>query len=126
MTYSFIDLFAGIGGFRYALEKYDCKCVFSSEIEKNAVSIYEKNFKDKPKGDIRHINVEDIPPHDILCGGFPCQSFSICGKKKGLNDTRGNLFYEIMRIVDYHKPKLILLENVKNISKLISYLNLFI
>lgn len=116
MTYSFIDLFAGIGGFRYALEKYDCKCVFSSEIEKNAVSIYEKNFKDKPKGDIRHINVEDIPPHDILCGGFPCQSFSICGKKKGLNDTRGNLFYEIMRIVDYHKPKLILLENVKNIS----------
>ena len=111
----FIDLFCGIGGFRVALEKYGLECVFSSDIDRHAQDAYYKNFKEKPNGDITEISEKKIPNHDILCAGFPCQSFSISGKQAGIKDPRGRLFYEIIRISNYHKPKILLLENVKNI-----------
>ena len=112
----FIDLFAGIGGFRYALESFGCKCVFSSEWDKFCQQSYELNFGDKPFGDITKIDEKEIPGFDILCAGFPCQPFSISGKQKGFEDTRGTLFFDIVRIVSYHKPKIIFLENVKNLK----------
>lgn len=112
---TFIDLFAGIGGFRTALERKGLKCVFSSEIDRHARDVYKKNFGEEPAGDITEISEENIPPHDILCAGFPCQSFSISGRQEGLEDNRGRLFYEIVRIAEYHKPRILLLENVRNI-----------
>ncbi|MDM8567319.1 DNA cytosine methyltransferase [Candidatus Halobeggiatoa sp. HSG11] len=114
MSYKFIDLFAGIGGFRLGFEKYGFKCVFSSEIDKHAQEMYYENFGDMPFGDITKIKVQDIPKFDILSGGFPCQPFSIAGEKKGFNDTRGTLFFDIARILEYHKPKVVVLENVKH------------
>lgn len=114
-NFEFIDLFAGIGGFRKALEKFDGKCVFSSEWNPDSQLTYERNFGDKPFGDITKISESSIPAHDILCAGFPCQAFSISGKQKGFEDSRGTLFYDIARIVKYHKPKVLFLENVKNI-----------
>jgi len=113
----FIDLFCGIGGFRLALESFDAKCVYSIDIDKHASSTYKANFGDYPLGDITKECVEKIPHHDILCAGFPCQAFSISGKQKGFEDTRGTLFFDIVRIVEYHKPKLLFLENVKNLKK---------
>jgi len=115
--YKFIDLFAGIGGFHYALKSYGAECVFASEIDKKASKIYEKNHKLKPLGDITKIDEKSIPKHDILCGGFPCQAFSISGKQKGFEDTRGTLFFDIARIINFHKPKILFLENVKNFVK---------
>lgn len=115
--YTFIDLFAGIGGFRFALESFGAKCIFTSEWDKFAAKTYEANFKDSPFGDITKIKAEDIPSHDIICGGFPCQPFSVSGKQRGFADTRGTLFFDIARIIDYHKPKIIFLENVANLSK---------
>lgn len=112
----FIDLFAGIGGFRYALESLGCKCVFSSEWDKYCQESYKLNFNDTPFGDITQIDEKEIPSFDILCGGFPCQPFSVSGKQRGFSDTRGTLFFDIARIVAYHKPKVILLENVKNLK----------
>lgn len=112
----FIDLFAGIGGFRYALESLECKCVFSSEWDKYCQESYNLNFNDTPCGDITQIDEKEIPSFDILCGGFPCQPFSVSGKQRGFSDTRGTLFFDIARIVAYHKPKIILLENVKNLK----------
>lgn len=114
-NYKFIDLFAGIGGFHLALSAFGAKCVFASEWDKSASETYENNFQIKPFGDITKINEQDIPAHDILCGGFPCQAFSISGKQKGFEDTRGTLFFDIARIVDYHQPKVLFLENVKNL-----------
>ncbi len=111
----FIDLFCGIGGFRHALEKRGLECVFSSEIDTTTAEVYYKNFKENPKGDISKISEKKIPQHDILCAGFPCQSFSISGGMQGLDDSRGKLFYDIVRIAKYHKPSILLLENVKNI-----------
>lgn len=116
-NYNFIDLFAGIGGFHLALESFGCSCVFASEWDKYAQEVYEKNFGLKPLGDITKISEEDIPKHDILCGGFPCQAFSISGKQKGFQDTRGTLFFDIARIVKHHQPKLLFLENVANFEK---------
>jgi len=113
--YKFIDLFCGIGGFRVALEKNGMECVFSSDIDPYVQDIYEKNFGEKPYGDITEIPERKIPQHDILCAGFPCQPFSISGKMENFNDDRGRLFYEIVRIAEYHKPLVLLLENVKNI-----------
>ncbi len=113
--YKFIDLFCGIGGFRYALEKKGMECVFSCDIDEKAREIYKKNFGELPSGDICEIPEKKIPSHDILCAGFPCQSFSISGEMKGLNDPRGRLFYDIVRIAEYHQPYVLLLENVKNI-----------
>lgn len=111
----FIDLFAGIGGFRLALEDLGHLCVFSSEIDKNAAKYYKANFTELPVGDITKIAAKDIPQHDILCAGFPCQSFSIAGKQKGFLGSGGGLFFEIIRVAKHHKPKIIILENVPNI-----------
>lgn len=112
--YEFIDLFAGIGGFHYALESFGAKCVFASEINSKAADVYFNNHGIKPAGDITLIKETDIPKHDILCGGFPCQAFSIAGKQKGFEDTRGTLFFDIARIVHHHQPKILFLENVRN------------
>ena len=113
--FTFIDLFCGIGGFRLALEANGCRCVFSSDIDKHARSTYAANFGEKPSGDITKIGTEEIPDFDILCGGFPCQTFSIAGKKKGFeDDTRGKLFFEILRVLQAKRPRMFLLENVKN------------
>ena len=115
---TFIDLFCGIGGFRLALESFGLECVFSSDIDKNSCESYYKNFNEYPSGDIREIDVEDIPHHDVLCAGFPCQSFSISGSKHGLKDERGLLINEITRVASYHKPSVLLLENVSNIKNI--------
>ena len=113
----FIDLFAGIGGFHQALSYYGAKCVFASEWDKYCQEIYLKNYGILPEGDITKIPENEIPSHDILCAGFPCQAFSISGKKLGFNDTRGTLFFDIVRIAKYHQPSLLILENVKNFAK---------
>lgn len=115
--FTFIDLFAGIGGFRLALERIGGKCVFSSEIDEHACKMYEANFGENPYCDITKLDPKDLPDFDILCGGFPCQSFSICGKQKGFIDsTRGTLFFDIVRILKEKKPKAFILENVKNLN----------
>lgn len=123
---TFIDLFAGIGGIRIAFEKAGCQCVFSSEWDRYAQKTYEANFGEIPKGDIRSIPSEEIPDHDILTAGFPCQPFSISGVSKknalkrphGFNDpTQGTLFFEIKRILHDKKPVAFLLENVKNLIR---------
>ena len=114
MKFKFIDLFAGIGGFHLALNKLNGECVFASEWDKECQKVYEKNFQIKPFGDITKIEEKNIPKHDVLCAGFPCQAFSVSGKRLGFKDTRGTLFFDVARIIKYHQPKLILLENVKN------------
>lgn len=112
----FIDLFAGMGGFRIAFERNNCECVFSSEIDKWACDTYFQNFNVKPEGDITKIESKNIPDFDILCAGFPCQPFSIGGKRLGFEDTRGTLFFEVARIIKDKKPKAFLLENVKGLT----------
>lgn len=116
-TFSFIDLFAGIGGFRLALEDLGGTCVFSSEWDENSQDVYLKNFEELPYGDITKIKEEEIPEHDILCAGFPCQAFSVSGKRLGFEDIRGNLFFDIARIAKHHKPDILFLENVKNFTQ---------
>jgi len=116
-NWTYIDLFAGIGGFHIALSSFGARCIYASEWDKKAAETYKINFGISPTGDITKIHENDIPNHDILCGGFPCQAFSISGKQNGFNDTRGTLFFDIARIVKKHKPKLLLLENVKNFIK---------
>ena len=113
----FIDLFAGIGGFHQALSRFGARCVFASEWDKHASQTYQDNYGIAPFGDITQINEADIPAHDILCAGFPCQAFSISGKQKGFDDTRGTLFFDIARITRQHRPKILLLENVKNLLR---------
>ena len=110
----FIDLFCGVGGFRSALERNGHQCVFSSDLDKDAQHIYERNFREKPMGDITKISASEIPSHEVICGGFPCQPFSISGNHQGFMDGRGTLLHEILRITKYHQPKVLLLENVKN------------
>lgn len=113
---NFIDLFAGIGGFRIALENEGLKCVFSSEIDSAAAKVYTRNFGEKPHGDINNIQPTDIPNFDILTAGFPCQPFSLNGKKEGFKDlTRGTLFFNIADILSIKKPAVVFLENVKGI-----------
>lgn len=113
---TFIDLFAGIGGTRQAFEDENTFCVFSSEWDKFAQQTYEANYGEMPAGDITEIDSEDIPAHDILIGGFPCQPFSMIGKREGFDHTtQGTLFFDILRILKYHKPKMFLLENVQGI-----------
>lgn len=114
-TFTFIDLFAGIGGIRIPFGELNGKCVFSSEWDKAAQTTYIGNFGEIPFGDITKIKADFIPHHDILLAGFPCQAFSIMGKMKGFEDTRGTMFFEVARILDYHHPKAILLENVKQL-----------
>ena len=112
----FIDLFAGIGGFRLALSSLGGECVFSSEWDAAAQLVYAANFGEVPYGDITKIPVAKIPAHDILCAGFPCQPFSIAGSQNGFADTRGTLFFNIVNIAAHHKPRWLLLENVKNLG----------
>jgi DNA (cytosine-5)-methyltransferase 1 len=113
--FTFIDLFAGIGGFRIAFENLGGKCVFSSEIDKYSRQTYQANFNDIPEGDITLIPTSQIPDHDILTAGFPCQAFSIAGRREGFEDSRGTLFFEIARIIKEKKPKAFFLENVKGL-----------
>jgi DNA (cytosine-5)-methyltransferase 1 len=122
--FTYIDLFAGIGGFRLALRSLGGKCIFSSEIDKYSKQVYEANFGEIPFGDIKYFtndNINDaklnqlIPDHDILTGGFPCQAFSIAGKRGGFEDTRGTLFFDVARIIKAKKPKAFILENVKGL-----------
>lgn len=114
-NFKYIDLFAGIGGIRRPYQKLGGTCVFSSEIDKFAIQTYEANWGETPSGDITKIDEKDIPSFDILLAGFPCQAFSIAGKRKGFDDTRGTMFFEIERILEYHKPKCFMLENVKGL-----------
>jgi DNA (cytosine-5)-methyltransferase 1 len=118
---TYIDLFSGLGAFHTAFnfisnEKVKYNCVFACDIDDNVRKIYEANHNIKPFGDINEIVIEDIPDFDILCGGFPCQPFSIAGKKEGFEDkTKGNLFFSILKIIDIKNPSTIILENVKNL-----------
>ena len=112
----FFDLFAGIGGFRVGLEAHGHECVGSCEIDKYARKIYGKNFGHEPEyKDVRDIDPKDIQDFDILCAGFPCQSFSIVGNRMGFEDKRGNLFFEIIRLAKEKRPSILLLENVKGL-----------
>lgn len=118
--FTFIDLFAGIGGFHLALNNTGGQCVFACEIDKSARETYKNNHKisdDMFAEDITKINSSHVPNHDILCAGFPCQPFSQAGFKKGFDDIRGTLFFDIVRIIDTKKPKAILLENVQHLLK---------
>jgi DNA (cytosine-5)-methyltransferase 1 len=123
-NFRFIDLFCGIGGFRFAFERAGCECVFSSDWNEQSQQTYAANFGERPYGDIHTIAIADIPAHDILCAGFPCQPFSIAGvskklslgKKHGFEDKeQGNLFFTLADIIDYHRPEAFVLENVKNL-----------
>ena len=114
--YTFIDLFAGIGGFHVSLESMGAKCVYANEWDKFAQEVYHDNFSILPEGDITKVNEKNIPDHDILCAGFPCQAFSISGKQLGFNDSRGTLFFDVARIVKAKKPKVVFMENVKNFA----------
>ncbi len=111
----FIDLFAGIGGFHIALSSLGGRAVFASEWDKDAALVYENNFSLKPEGDITKISEKSIPDHDVLCAGFPCQAFSISGKQLGFEDSRGTLFFDVARIAKEKQPKVMFLENVKNL-----------
>lgn len=114
-NFKFIDLFAGIGGIRLAFQAAGGECVFSSEIDKFAQATYAANHGAPPAGDITKIEACEIPDHDVLLGGFPCQAFSTAGLRKGFNDTRGTMFFEIQRIIEEKKPRALMLENVKGL-----------
>src|SRR5690625_3726942 len=120
MKFTYASLFSGIGGFEQALNKLGGTCVFASEYDPDAKTqfnqiAYEVLYGHKPHGDIRLIDEKDVPSHDIMTAGFPCQSFSVAGKRKGFEDTRGTLFFEIARIAKEKRPKALLLENVKGL-----------
>jgi DNA (cytosine-5)-methyltransferase 1 len=114
----FIDLFCGIGGFHQAMRRVGGECVFACDIDEQCRKTYELNYGLKPHSDICKLDINQIPEFDVLCGGFPCQSFSNSGKKCGLDDKRGQLFEYILRIADLRKPKFLFLENVKHIMKI--------
>jgi DNA (cytosine-5)-methyltransferase 1 len=116
VKFTYIDLFAGIGGFHQAADALGGKCVFASEIDTEAKRAYKENYKLEPQGDITQISASEIPDHDILLAGFPCQPFSIIGKKLGFDDIRGTLFFEIARILEEKRPKMFVLENVKQLK----------
>lgn len=116
-TFKYIDLFCGIGGFHQAMDSMGGACVFASDIDADCRKTYENNYGIEPYGDITKIEASEIPAHDVLCGGFPCQSFSKAGKRLGFaDDTKGTLFFDICRILKYHQPKYVLLENVRNLA----------
>ena len=116
-TFKFIDLFAGIGGFRIAMQNVGGKCVYTSEWNKDAQKTYRENFGEIPFGDITKERIKNYIPteFDVLCAGFPCQAFSIAGYQKGFSDTRGTLFFDVEQIIERHRPKVVFLENVKNL-----------
>ena len=114
---TFIDLFCGIGGFHQALQKFGYRCTFACDIDLHCRNTYKKNYNIEPFGDINNVDITQIPPFKVLCAGFPCQSFSKAGNQKGFEDKiRGTLFFNICKIVKYHRPKYLLLENVKNLT----------
>lgn len=113
--FKFIDLFAGIGGFHQAMVQLGGQCVYASEIDKFCIERYKENYNIDADHDITKINPEEVPDHDVLCGGFPCQAFSKAGKQKGFEETRGTLFFYIEKILQAKKPKYIVLENVRNL-----------
>lgn len=116
-SFKFIDLFCGIGGFHQAMKSLGGECVFASDIDEYCRKTYEVNYGIAPFGDITKIDAADIPAHDVLCGGFPCQAFSKAGNRLGFDDpTKGTLFFDICRILEYHHPKYALLENVRNLA----------
>ena len=112
----FIDLCCGIGGFHQALKNMGFECVMASDIDEECRENYKINYNIEPKGDLTKIKVEDIPKFNILCAGFPCQPFSKAGEQKGFNDARGNIFFDICKIIKYHNPEYIILENVRNLA----------
>lgn len=115
--FKFIDLFCGIGGFHQAMETLGGVCVFASDIDEDCRKTYKTNYGIMPYGDITGISAEEIPTHDVLCGGFPCQAFSKAGNRLGFEDpTKGTLFFDICRIIGHHHPKYVLLENVRNLA----------
>ena len=116
--YKYIDLFAGTGAFSHCLCKAGFECVLANDMEKTSQQSYNCNFPNHNfvLQDLNDISTEEIPNHDIICGGFPCQPFSIAGKKLGFNDKRSNVFFKILEIIDYHNPKIVILENVKNLT----------
>lgn len=113
--FTFVDLFSGIGGFHYGLSQCGGKCVMASDIDPVTVESYSKNFGIVPRGDIYEIPSEEIPDFDMLCAGFPCQPFSNVGQKGGLEDSRGQLIFQIIRILRDKQPKAFILENVKGL-----------
>ena len=115
-SFTYIDLFAGIGGFHQAANSLGGKCLFACEIDPHAQRAYEANYGIVPYGDIATLNAAIVPDHDVLLAGFPCQAFSICGNMKGFDDTRGTLFFDVARILKEKKPKMCVLENVKQLS----------
>ncbi len=114
--FKFIDLFCGIGGFHQAMTELGGEGVFASDIDKECQKTYFENYGLLPEGDITKVDEKTIPSFDVLCGGFPCQSFSKAGNRKGIEDARGTLFFDILRIAKHHKPKYMLLENVRNLA----------
>lgn len=113
----FVDLFCGIGGFHQALSQLGGKCVWACDIDASCRNTYHANYGLQPESDITRIPASEIPAHDILCAGFPCQSFSKAGKRNGFADTtKGTLFFDVLRILDYHKPEFAILENVRNLA----------
>lgn len=116
MALKFIDLFCGLGGFRIAFEASGGKCVFSSDIDKAARETYKNNFGEEPRGDITKIAAQEISDFDIVCAGFPCQPFSLAGKRRGFEDTRGTLFFDVLRIIQEKNPKGFFLENVAGLT----------
>ena len=127
----YIDLFCGIGGFRYAINmaakklELDVECVLSSDIDQSAQNAYEANFGERPVGDITKVKEKDVPDHDLLLGGFPCQAFSIIGSGKGFDDTRGTLFFDVARILKEKQPRAFVLENVKQAMIMVARWKLF-
>jgi DNA (cytosine-5)-methyltransferase 1 len=113
--FKFIDLFCGLGGFHVALSRLGGECVFASDIDSDCRKVYKENFGFEPVGDITTVNEKDIPAHDVLCAGFPCQAFSKAGKREGMTDPRGTLFFDVVRIVKLHRPSYLMLENVRNL-----------
>ena len=117
--FTFIDLFAGIGGFHAALSAMGGKCVYSIEIDPAAASVYQRNWGINPLGDITkeaNDEVMNVPEHDVLCAGFPCQPFSKSGAQRGMEETRGTLYWNILRIIQERRPAVVLLENVRNLA----------
>ena len=115
-SFEFIDLFAGVGGIRLPFQELGGRCVFTSEWDKFSKKTYAANYGEYPDGDITRIRSDEIPPHDVLLAGFPCQAFSQAGLRQGFKDTRGTMFFEIQRILAHHRPKAFLLENVKQLK----------
>lgn len=113
---TFIDLFAGLGGFRLGLAEQKYDCVFGADINKHAAKIYEQNFGDEILNDISKLDPKEVPGFDVLAGGFPCQPFSKAGATLGFDDTRGTLFFDVMRLIKHHQPRVVFLENVKNLA----------